>query len=380
MVGEELSFDIKNAQPKAWELLERIVKNNKIGSAYLFAGPSGVGKEAMAIEFGAQINRYHFLDNLEIAEVNYKRFKILQHELLKLIFPLPSVGSKKDGGNPLDLLKEPDIHLLRENIEQKAKNPLHKIILPGATRILINSIRELRKSLYLKSDDVGRKIVLIFDAHLLNAGQAESANALLKILEEPPKNTTLILVTDNKDQLLPTILSRCQHINFPHPKKDVIKQYLIENNIDSNSVNIIAGIAQGNMHKAISLSKQSIDSLMERINKLIDIITDENGNEWRKLISDNSQLVRKDISQFQFNIFLIQIWFNSVYRLKLGAYDELHHPSLIKKMEQFNKDYPNANLQKINILLEETSEAIGRNLYMSLILTNLLINIHKNLK
>ena len=49
-------------------------------------------------------------------------------------------------------------------------------------------------------------------------------------------------------------------------------------------------------------------------------------------------------------------------------------------MEQFNRDYPNADLQKINILLEEAVEAVGRNLYMSLILTNLLINIHKNLK
>ena len=90
-----MKIDIKKLQPKVWDLLERIIVNDKIGSAYLFAGPSGVGKEGMAIEFGAVINKYYFKDNDHISELNYTRFKILQHELLKLVFPLPSNSSKK---------------------------------------------------------------------------------------------------------------------------------------------------------------------------------------------------------------------------------------------------------------------------------------------
>jgi DNA polymerase-3 subunit delta' len=380
VVGKKLSFEIKTAQPNVWELLDRIIRNDRIGSAYLFTGPAGVGKEAMSIEFGASVNKHYFKNNKELADSNYSRFKSLQHELLKMVFALPTGSSKKDGGNPLESLSNDDQQLLIECIEQKAQDPFYKIIIPGATRILINSIRELRKTLYLKSDDVGRKIVLIFDAHLLSSGQAESANALLKILEEPPQNTTIILITDNKDKLLPTILSRCQHIDFPPLKKEIIQHYLLENGIDEESAYVIAGIARGDMRKAIALSDESIDNLMSKINEIIDIIIDENGNEWRKFINDNSALVRKNIHEFQFNIFLLQIWFQSVYRLKNGIEDELHHPLLIKKMNQFLKENPFANLQKINILLEETLEAVGRNLYMSLILTNLLISIHKNLK
>jgi len=56
---------------------------------------------------------------------------------------------------------------------------------------------------------------LIFDAHYLSIGDGASANALLKILEEPPGKTTFILVTDHKSILLPTIQSRCQQIDFP---------------------------------------------------------------------------------------------------------------------------------------------------------------------
>lgn len=375
-----MSIDIKKAQSKVWGILNKTIQNEKVGSAYLFAGPSGVGKEAMAIEFGAEINKNYFKEDTKLAEENYNRFKSLQHEMLKIVFPLPTGTSKKDSVNPLDSLSEADIQLIKELIEEKANNPFHKLSVPGATKILINSVRELRKTLYLKSNDVGRKIVLIFEAHLLNTGQAESANALLKILEEPPQNTTIILITDNKNQLLPTILSRCQHIDFPPLLNDLIAQYLEQNGVDSKTSEIISGIAHGNMHRALALSNEPIDDLINRIMELSECIIDENGAEWRKFINDNSQLIRKDKSQFQFNMYLLQIWFNSVYRLKMGTIDTLHNSQLIEKMENFLKNYPNADLQKINILIEETLEAVGRNLYMSLTLTNLLINIHKHLK
>ena len=375
-----INFDVKQSQSEIWDLLKKTIENDKIGSAYLFSGPSGVGKEAMAIEYGAAINKAHFSDDEILAKASYMRFKTLQHELLKLIVPLPVGKSQKDNINILESLNTADLQLLKDNIAQKSANPFHKIILPNATRIRINSIRELRKSLYLKSDDIGRKFVLIFDAHLLNAGQAESANALLKILEEPPPNTTLILVTDKKNQLLPTILSRCQHIDFPPLLNEIIKNILLENDIDINSAELMAGISQGNMRKALALSNESVDNIFKSIQALSMSVVNEDSKKWRKFVSDNSQMVRNNMSQFQNNIFLLQIWFQSVYRLRIGVSDELHRPELLNFMQQFNRNYPNADLHKIDILLEDVIEAVGRNLYMSLIFTNLLITIQKNLK
>ncbi len=375
-----INFDIKKAQNGIWDFLAKTIENNKIGNAYLFSGPSGVGKEAMAIEFGATINREHYKDDKSLADASYTRFKTLQHELLKLIVPLPAGKTQKDNINILESLNTADLELLKSNIAQKSSDLFHKIILPNATRIRINSIRELRKSLYLKSNDIGKKIVLIFDAHLLSVGQAESANALLKILEEPPPNTTLILVTDKKNQLLLTILSRCQHIDFPPLTKEIIKNTLLQNNVDNESVELIADISQGNMRKALALSKDSVDNLLKAIQELSMTIMNEDGTKWRKFINNNSQMIRNDLSLFQHNIYLLQLWIKSVYRLRTGVSDELHRPELLKVMQQFNQKYPKADLQKIDILLENTIESIGRNLYMSLILTNLLIKIQKHLK
>lgn len=375
-----INFDINKSQSAIWDFLVKTIKHNKIGSAYLFSGPSGVGKEAMAIEYGAAINREHLNADKSIAEASYARFKTLQHELLKLIVPLPAGKTQKGNINILESLNTADLELLKDNIAQKSTNSFHKITLPNATRIRINSIRELRKSLYLKSNDIGRKMVLIFDAHLLTAGQAESANALLKILEEPPPNTTLILVTDNKNQLLPTILSRCQHLDFPPLTTEIIKSTLLKNNIDIELAELIAGISQGNMRKALEMSNDSIENLIKLIQELSISVIDEDGEKWRKFINDNSQMIRKEISKFQYNIFLLQLWFKSVYRLRIGVSDELHRPELINFMQQFNQKYPKADLHKIDILFEDAMEAIGKNLYMSLILTNLLINIQKHLK
>ena len=132
--------------------------------------------------------------------------------------------------------------------------------------------------------------------------------------------------------------------------------------------------------EALAISNESVDNFLNSIQDLSMSIINEDGGKWRKFVNDNSQVIRKDVAQFQYNIFLLQIWFQSVHRLRIGVGDELHRPEVLNFMQQFNRNYPKADLHKIDILLEDAIEAIGRNLYMSLILTNLLITIQKNLK
>ena len=112
----------------------------------------------------------------------------------------------------------------------------------------------------------GRKIVLIFDAHLLSAGQGEAANALLKILEEPPKNTTLILITDHVELLLPTILSRCQRIGIPRLNDSFIQDWLRMKMVKESEIQFLAGLSLGNIHQARYLILQSVGDLMKLVN------------------------------------------------------------------------------------------------------------------
>ena len=379
MVNEMIEFDIQQSQSKVWSKLNNSIENSKIGNAYLFSGSSGVGKEAMAIEFGAVINRNFYKDDKSEADASYLRFKKLQHEMLKLIVPLPAINTHKNNSTVIDSLSSKDLELLNNSIAHKSKNPFHKIHLPNASRILINSIRELRRTLYLKSTDIGRKIVLTFDAHLLCVGRAESANALLKLLEEPPPNTTIILVTDNKNLLLPTILSRCQHIDFSPLPQSIIKKMLLDDSIDEKTAEFIASISQGNMRLALQISSESAESLMHKIQELVTSVTYPNGRKWRKFVNENSQLARTDLQQFQLNFFLLQIWFKSAHLQRIGTSDSFQSAELHHLLDDFNQQFPKADLQKMDILLEDTMDAIGKNLHMPLILTDLLIKIQKQL-
>lgn len=75
----------------------------------------------------------------------------------------------------------------------------------------IEEVKQMQKKIFFKPIKSSTKAVIIEDAHLLTP---EAQNALLKVLEEPPANTVIILGADSKEALLPTIRSRCQLIEL----------------------------------------------------------------------------------------------------------------------------------------------------------------------
>ncbi len=87
------------------------------------------------------------------------------------------------------------------------------------TRVRIGQIRALQRALRLRAEGEGRRAAVIADAEWLNV---EAQNALLRVLEEPPPNTTLVLVASSPASLLATVRSRCQRVVFPAPPEDLL--------------------------------------------------------------------------------------------------------------------------------------------------------------
>ena len=153
--------DLIGAQAHTWDKLSSISRSKKIGSAYLFSGPVGSGKEGLALKFAQLINcksgSSEFCDGCD----SCLKFQTLQHEQLNLIIPLPT---PKSSSNTDIIPKE-----YFEALNNKSKDLFYKMALPKANRILIQSIRDLKKKLYFKSEkESGRKFVLIFDASKIN--------------------------------------------------------------------------------------------------------------------------------------------------------------------------------------------------------------------
>ena len=138
----------------------------------------------------------------------------------------------------------------------------------------IRMIKNLKEKIYFKSNN--RKVVLIFNSEALSHGSAESANMLLKILEEPPKNTTFILVTDLIDQVTPTIKSRCQTIYVPRLTSEVISSIFSSNK--SFSTDFISFITDNNLNTIDSLMLWNESKVLECIKNYMNAIRYKNAD------------------------------------------------------------------------------------------------------
>ena len=375
MVSEKIINGLLVAQKSSWEKLIQISKTKKIANGYLFSGPAGSGKEALALKFSQLLNC-----EKSDYEICYKcgsciRFNKLQHENLKIITPLPV---SKNTSSDLDSYGGIYSEDLIKSIKKKSENLFYKISINKANRILIQSIRELRKTLYLKHDQKkGQNIVIIFDAEMLCVGQGESGNALLKILEEPPLNTSLILVTNHKKILFPTIISRCQQIHFSRLSGEFVFNYLKFQNLNDGDAKFFSQISKGNIHKAILLSKDSKDDVIKIISNLIDTLINKNVQNWDKFISHYSRLSKNNINQFKSHFYLISIWFRNAYLYKNNLEIDFDEEKIISKIINFNKKFPSTDYYSIIISIENVIKSVSQNLHMPLVLINFMIDLQE---
>lgn len=118
--------------------------------------------------------------------------------------------------------------------------------------------------LSLKSFESEYKVLVMWMPEYLN----KEGNKLLKLIEEPPANTLFILVAENADAILPTILSRCQLVRIPKPETSEIEAALIAKGIDEQKATMAAGVSDGNFREALTLAKE------------------EGSNDWQTLLRD----------------------------------------------------------------------------------------------
>jgi len=319
VADQVIKIDPLEIQPDIWKWLKRYHSQDKVASAYLFAGPEGSGKEAIAIAFAKLLNCEAVTDQPCDACPSCQRINVLQHENLTLVFPLPREGSVSGGDDPLKGLSNKTMAAINEAITRKARDPFYKINIPRANTIPISTVREIRKSAYLKTAVTGRRIILIFDAHLLGTGEGAAANALLKILEEPPAHVKFIFATTEPNKVLATIQSRCQRYDFRNISigdiANHLKTLLNQEQVafEDDLVLSVAKMANGSMRDGLSLLDRLISTgvtplstnlleeflgqpNIERIYDLIDVMSQQDAGG---ALTQVDALIRNGLSEAQ---------------------------------------------------------------------------------
>ena len=367
-------------QDYIWNKLKLVHSKNKVANAYLFYGSDGTGKEGMAIKFSALLN----CQNKNIAPCgkcnSCLKIKTFQHPNIALIIPLPKEKTINKNDNPNKALTNKTLELIIHLYKEKIKNPYLEFNIPKANTILINSIRDIRKKIYMKSFEEGFKCILIFEAEKLMGNQQESANALLKILEETPSNSTFILCTKFPNKLSNTIKSRCQSIYFAPLNENEILDYVSENNnISNENSKIISNLSNGSLKLANKIISNDLLKIHGIILNLIKDITTNSDNR-KNLIIQLSKDYKTNTEKTKLNLNLLSFWFRDCFYLsRIKNTSKLIFSSLTNELNDFIIKYPNADYTKIIQLIDDSINYLNKNIQINLVFLNLIIEINKNL-
>jgi len=221
-------FDAIIGQERPARFLAQMLQKRSIPTALLFTGVDGIGRQRTAIALGMALNCSNPVGMSACGKCDSCR-KIIS------------------GSHPDIITVEPD-----------------------GVFIKINQVRDISKQLKFAPFEGGWRIVIINDAQSMNL---EASNAILKILEEPPKHTIFILTASQTTDLIPTIVSRCQQIAFrPIPHEKVAQLLIEDRGLDRQTARTLAISTKGSLGKALSMDAEKWkawrSSIVEQISTL----------------------------------------------------------------------------------------------------------------
>lgn len=237
-------LDEVRAQRVPVDVLRRAVARGRLAGAYLFEGPSGVGKQRTALA------------------------------LAKAVLG-PAAASRVDHGT------HPDVRIFTPRDE-------------GHRNIKVEVLREEILPYAEFAPFEGDHAFLIFPEAEVSFPQnhAESANALLKTLEEPKKGVTFVLLSERPDRLLPTIRSRCQRLRFGRLPPEVLRDILAAHEVPEELRDAAVALADGRADVALRLSHENAaEQLLELALRVDDAV---GGSRPGPLVSAAEELAKHE--------------------------------------------------------------------------------------
>lgn len=233
-------------QNRVIDFFRKTLRNKRLAHAYLIEGPEGVDKEEITIEVAKLINCQE--ENIPCNQC---------------------VFCKKIATN-----KHPDVIIISPS------GPLRTI--------KIDQIRSLKKSVHYKPFEAEKKVCVIAEADTM---KAEASNALLKILEEPPEHTVLLLTSSRREKLLPTIISRCQSVHvFPLSFKEVERILIEEHHYTLNEAKLLSVLSQGEVKKAL---ERKAKGFLDRRDRLFGVLASGKAGNLLDLFSYVEQIMQE---------------------------------------------------------------------------------------
>ncbi|MBU2511953.1 DNA polymerase III subunit delta' [bacterium] len=307
----------------AKERLLSAYQKDRIPSAYLFIGENGIGKSTLVKAFAQLIN----------CETN-------------------------------DYCRQcPNCRLY-----DSGSHPDFKIVKPDGQFIKISQVHDLINLLSLKPAYAKKRIILVKDANRLNQ---EAANSFLKILEEPPLNTLIILMTLDETLLLETILSRCQKIQFAPLTKNNLKRILDKDySINEEEIELVLNYSKGIVRKDFIANSAVLYTMRIQVFKILTGLSDESMATHFNLVD---HWIKKELHNYFFEF--CAHWIKDFCYFKDQQLELVTNRDLMGELKAMNLNYTKEQLLWAFNLTIETEMAVRLNAGKALAIESLLIQL-----
>jgi DNA polymerase III subunit delta' len=244
-----MNFNNIIGQAHAKQTLKSMVENDRMPHALLLLAPSGAGGLPLAMTYAQYVLCTNKTDGEPCGTCTacVKAEKMIHPDIH---FSYPTIGPKTIATHVLKEWRA----AVSENVYMNANQWLGKLDAENKQgNIPVAECVEIFKKLSLKTFEASHKILVMWLPEYLG----KEGNRLLKLLEEPPEETLFILVAENQDLILNTILSRCQLVKLAPLSDDEVKNGLILRGLNEAEAEVICHLADGDFNVAMTLSEQA---------------------------------------------------------------------------------------------------------------------------
>ncbi len=311
-------------QEQAIHTLRDAIAKERLAHALLLTGPSGVGKLALAQALAQYVNCLNPQDGDSCGRcANCIKISKAIHPDIRFILP---IIAKTEGGKRY--LSNDYFHLFREPFVEDPYFTFSQWqqTLGGDNKqlfISVHEIRELKRGIYLKAFEAPFKVVIVWNAERI---RNEGANAFLKLLEEPPDRTLILMTCSDPSQLLTTINSRCQRIQLRRLTSPEIEQYLInKRGLEPALAQELSSISEGSIGNAVEFLSENSQAISSTY---IDWLRAVYLGDYQK-IQDQVAKIQKESKEYQ-KLFLAA----GVKKLRDSLLYHLGSPQLALATEQ----------------------------------------------
>lgn len=354
-------------QDRVVSTLRRALTQERVAHAYLFHGPEGVGKRAVALEFARALEcREQTAAACGQCQACQKTRRMV-HPDVHILFPYPKGTDEEDVAKRIQRLGDDPyaaVDFVRRPSLSDPSETSNKQVMYHIDRVQDDLLRPMS----FRPAEGAYKVALITDAEHMNE---TAANAFLKLLEEPPPQTVFLLTTSRPEQLLPTIVSRCQRLRFDPLLPESIESALVEREgMAPDAAAMLARMADGSYSRALDLVEN--DDLMTSRELVLEYFRAAYTQKVESISSCVQKIKGQGREQVKSVLRLMLRWVRDLvlYR-SMGDDAPLVNVDQAEAVARFCNNLPDADLEGMVGLVEEALHLTERNVRTQLVLTAL---------